>query len=719
MQKPALPSDSASADAVPCPQCQTTQTSFYCTSCLSERLIWQHANYRRLQEERQKIRGRVETHLGLNYDAVESTAQRELPNPFGEPAAESREHRRKVSSPITSAHHGASTLDRIARATQVRLNSKVEQHLIESQKRTKGALEKRRKLAEKRQEVARRRTLLETAQLSLVGLVETEAQEQNCFSHDKVEKLGRLIVELKEESIQVAKEIANARAKLAREAYSLYDIRAPSSSLANIRAKADQPKGPGRSQRSTERYTAGAFAIDFTSAFDLGRSFRDNKPKDNVGNINDWTIVGLVLPVPSDVKRFERNEINGAIDHVVQLLQLVTAYLGIALPFVISMQAGLPYIRANQLWGAGAKESLHLSASTYSALTTVPSAATMGSMGASMMSNLGASTLSTLESFVQLPSAKSLPWAKNVPGSLSKNNTSDKSNDMEDQDSQSGEEAISDDAAALGGKHFNSALIMLSYDIAYLAHLQGVKVDLIMTAGSCLRVLFKAIQSAELGKRSHASHHLPSAMSNLQFSSLDFAQLLQIHEPRSNVDHDSSRRKATSAAIMEGSYVDAKMAAESILNVQKPESNAVSSTRSAKMITPRAPAVVSKPENMSSLAAKRIPSSLPTLSKQKEKKPSQVETLASPVKALNTPPPNTLDFLRVRSHKEQRGATKPPAEVESNANHYQEGATHPVAPAASGVITFNGKEIRGKAKTGGTSKGDNRSKSDEDGWHVL
>ena len=690
------PPASPTLGSATCPQCRNVQAAFYCTVCLSERLILQHADHRRLGEAKQRARSRVEVLLGP------SSSQQMLDDPFVEPES---------SGPRTaSSHHGASNQDRTARAVRARLQAEIAQQRESVQTARMAAIEGRHKVAAKRIDVARRRNLLGRAVKAMRGDDTAEAGRkatEHVLSHQKITSLKNLVANLQVEGQQVADEVARARARLAREALTLYDVRAPSSSLAGARTSADGSKSASasRAQRSRERYTTGAFAIDFANAFDLGKNFRETRAKEEVRNINDWTILGLVLPLPSDVKRFDREEVNGAISHTVQLMQLVTTYLGITLPFVVSMQADLPQIRANPLWGSGVKESLHLSSSTHSAL--VATASTSPGMGASMMSNLGASTLSTLESFVQLPSGKGLPWAKTFAETPSKSGGGDPS--------VRGEEVAAEDARTLGVRRFYSALTMFSYNVAYLAHLQGIKVDLVLAAGSILRQLSKALQSPDLGKQSHAIHHTPSNISDLQFPSVDFAQLLQVHEPGFHRASDVQKRLG-SKAIMEGSYVDAKAALDSQQHrtkVATPAPTLVSApveapaaSRSSKTALRTAPATSSpavKPGKMSSLAAKRVPATMPlaktpTTSLSKETSPSVV--------------PNTLDFLRARGERESKNSLSP---VKAGVDRKERSQKTSGDAMASGTITFNGKEIKGKPK----SSRSNRSGADDEDWDVL
>jgi urease gamma subunit len=680
----------------------------------------QHADNRRLREARQRARSRVEALLGLVEipSSTQHQQQQTLPDPFGEPERKGSGQRRKFSSPITASHHGASVQDRAARATRFKLYSDIASN-TETTHRIQCGLELRRKrLAERHRDLDRRKLLLEQAASYVRHSIEANSG-LDLLSHEVIASLKARVDDLQAQGREVASSMAKARATLAREAFSLFNVCAPSSSLASARNISSRNKAapiPSRSQRSKERYsTAGAFAIDFTSAFDLGKSARESKAKEEVGNVNDWTILGLVLPLPSDLRRFERAEINGAVSHTIQLLQLVTTYLGVTLPFVISIHGNMPQIRANPLWGAGAKETLHLSSSVHSALIASGGSNTGGGLGGSMMSSLGASTLSTIESFVQLPSAKNLPWAKTFADPSPKGQAKGQMSRV----TETG--GPPEDAANLEGKRFCYALTMLSYDVAYLAHLQGVKIDLVMAAGSVLRLLSKAMQSPDLGKRSHTAHQSSHNASHVQFAAIDFAQLLQIHEPGSRHTIDSLGKHSSSKTIMEGSYVDARKAAESILDLRKIRSTSIATApppapaplASVRALAPKAalPKVATSTqtkEKLSSLAAKRFPSTLPV---ERVPKVQSSSGPAAKVTATAASPANTLDFLKTKG---QSSTSKKASEAGKEGKTVQINAS---LPAASGTIIFNGKEIRGKTKNS-TSKGD-KSKPDEEGWHVL
>ncbi|EPQ27935.1 uncharacterized protein PFL1_04679 [Pseudozyma flocculosa PF-1] len=346
---------------------------------------------------------------------------------------------------------------------------------------------------------------------------------------------------------------------------------------------------------------------------------------------NDWTIAGLVLPLPSDVRRFPRDSINGAIAHTVHLLQLLTGYLGISLPFAIGIQGGKVSIRPNPLWdggGGSSKQALHLSSAAYAVLSAPPAGTEhggssssssggggMGSLAESTL-NLGASTLSTLESFIQLPPRSHLSWgrASTLTGGASAKEAGGRDRDKPDEASPPAKDTS--DAGNSGGRSnhrsqrtdpgtqaaraFCAALVMLSYDIAYLAATQGVKVDLVSAGGSGLRLLHQMVSHPGLGSRSHANHGGKAEIADLSFGGVDYDQLVQLLEPmkasssksyasaapgkaaRQDAGRDGVRASSSGGGGgarggarggrggLEQSYVDAGEAAASVLDITDP-----------------------------------------------------------------------------------------------------------------------------------------------------
>lgn len=153
------------------------------------------------------------------------------------------------------------------------------------------------------------------------------------------------------------------------------------------------------------------------------------------------------------------------------------------------------------------KQAFHLSSAAYGALTApITSSGSSGASGASTLGlSLGASTLSTLESFVQLPGGAHLAsWGLgSVITSQPSGPSSSPTSKTESGRPESEKELVGkskSDPAGVAAKGFCAALVMLKYDVAYLAHTQGVRVDLLGAAGSSLRLLARTLASGELGR---------------------------------------------------------------------------------------------------------------------------------------------------------------------------------------------------------------------------
>ncbi|KZT66600.1 hypothetical protein DAEQUDRAFT_695289 [Daedalea quercina L-15889] len=246
------------------------------------------------------------------------------------------------------------------------------------------------------------------------------------------------------------------------------------------------------------------------------------------GTKGEWTIGGLVLPVPGDIRRYPPDHINAVITHTVHFLTLLAFYLGIKLPFeVVWSQAstppaagstsgmgllgvGVPWIGAIKGGESGGwarwstKCSLQVSASS-------PPSASYGS-GSSTSTSASTSSRPTRRTNTSTPASPSGTSGRVRSGSLSASMA----------DSQIDVDVA--EPAAPGGP-FTTALAMLVYDVCYLAHTQAVEVPLAQ-AGEVLGNLWAVCCSPELGRKSHATHPLLPPPTPPSFP-LEFAQLLQ------------------------------------------------------------------------------------------------------------------------------------------------------------------------------------------------
>ncbi|KAG1749488.1 UV radiation resistance protein and autophagy-related subunit 14-domain-containing protein [Suillus lakei] len=202
------------------------------------------------------------------------------------------------------------------------------------------------------------------------------------------------------------------------------------------------------------------------------------------GARGEWTIGGLVLPVPGDVRRYPPDHINAVITHTIHFLGLLTFYLGIKVPFEVSWSCrrfgvGMPWIgagRGSESWAKWTTEHpMHLTSKPFSTPSSTPSSPTSS------------------------PS--------HTPASLA--------------DSEAPEQAPTHNQ----NQSFTTGLAMLLYNVCYLAHTQGVEIPL-SQAGDALGNLWAVCCSGELGRRSHSTTPILLPPTPPSFT-LDFAQVLQ------------------------------------------------------------------------------------------------------------------------------------------------------------------------------------------------
>ncbi|KAL4073645.1 UV radiation resistance protein and autophagy-related subunit 14-domain-containing protein [Scleroderma yunnanense] len=211
------------------------------------------------------------------------------------------------------------------------------------------------------------------------------------------------------------------------------------------------------------------------------------------GARGEWTVGGLVLPVPGDIRRYPPEHIDAVLTSTIHFLGLLAFYLGVKLPFETVWSGGrfgvgLPWIGAGRGGESGSwakwtsKHPLHLSASG----STRPSSPTSP----------------TTTSPAHQP-----PSPPVVSSALSASTASLASPTSQPQVS------------------FTTAFAMLLYNVCYLAYTQGVEIPL-SQAGDALSNLWAVCCSGELGRRSHATTPLLPPPTPAAFP-LDFAHLLQ------------------------------------------------------------------------------------------------------------------------------------------------------------------------------------------------
>ncbi|KAI0646695.1 UV radiation resistance protein and autophagy-related subunit 14-domain-containing protein [Trametes meyenii] len=242
------------------------------------------------------------------------------------------------------------------------------------------------------------------------------------------------------------------------------------------------------------------------------------------GTKGEWTIGGLVLPVPGDIRRYPPDHINAVLTHTIHFVTLLAFYLGIKLPFEVVwsrstsppagptngsglLGVGIPWIGAIRGGESGGwarwstKQPLHVS--------SAPPAASNPS---STSSSPSSSRPATYRSSTAPPTSTNTTTPSVLTASLA--------------DSQLAS-APPPAAASSPGGAFTTALAMLLYDVCYLAHTQSVEIPLAQ-AGDALGNLWAVCCASELGRRAHATR-TPSPLPppTPPAFALDFSQLLQ------------------------------------------------------------------------------------------------------------------------------------------------------------------------------------------------
>ncbi|EMD34603.1 hypothetical protein CERSUDRAFT_158138 [Gelatoporia subvermispora B] len=232
------------------------------------------------------------------------------------------------------------------------------------------------------------------------------------------------------------------------------------------------------------------------------------------GTKGEWTIGGLVLPVPGDIRRYPPDHINAVLTHTLHFLSLLSFYLGIKLPFEVvwgrsttspssvtdsgQLGVGVPWIGATRGGEGGGwarwstKYPLHVSSSLTPSSTSTASASRPSGHTRSM----------------SMPTSTSDPNGDALAASALADSQLDDT-----------------PASAAPGSAFTTALAMLLYDVCYLAHTQAIEVPL-AHAGEVLGNLWAVCCSHELGRKSHATWPLLPPPTPPNFP-LDFTQLLQ------------------------------------------------------------------------------------------------------------------------------------------------------------------------------------------------
>ncbi|KAI8971312.1 UV radiation resistance protein and autophagy-related subunit 14-domain-containing protein [Trametes punicea] len=250
------------------------------------------------------------------------------------------------------------------------------------------------------------------------------------------------------------------------------------------------------------------------------------------GTKGEWTIGGLVLPVPGDIRRYPPDHINAVLTHTIHFVTLLAFYLGIKLPFEIVwsrsttpptgpaagsglLGVGIPWIGAIRGGESGGwarwstKQPLHVSSAP-------PPAASSASSSARPPSH---------RSSTSPPTSTTSPSSSASPTVPSSHRTASLSASSLADSHLTHSPAPAPSPTSSPGSAFTTALAMLLYDVCYLAHTQAVDVPL-AHAGDVLGNLWAVCCSPELGRRSHATRPLLPPPTPPGFP-LDFSQLLQ------------------------------------------------------------------------------------------------------------------------------------------------------------------------------------------------
>ena len=228
------------------------------------------------------------------------------------------------------------------------------------------------------------------------------------------------------------------------------------------------------------------------------------------GTPGDWAIGSLVLPVPGDMRRFPPAHVNAALTFTVHFIGLLSFYLGVKLPFEVSwsggkLGVGIPEICAGRGGEGGAwarwtaRCPLHLPLHSSVVSNSSPPNSPSASPRQSALRSPYSPSLSSSTRRDSLSSSTTSPVTVQSPAT------------------------------------FPTALAMLSYNTAYLAHTQGVDVPLSLAAsGAILPTLWSICCSADLGSQSHATGLSVAALGRsgrlpppTHGFALDFRQLLQ------------------------------------------------------------------------------------------------------------------------------------------------------------------------------------------------
>lgn len=643
----------------------------------------------RIVHAQNEARARAQALLGVSTKSVKCG----IPDPFDSSIDASE-------APQSSASHRS----RLVKARWSELVAQAEARRGEQIKAGKEINALKERIASQRMQLEERRTILDQAWRMLD--IESSSDKLHPTGVAK-ESRQKDIVALRERILDLSSQLARAREHRQQQMLEIFYVRSPSGEEVS-RFPSTKILPFARS-----RYRLAPFDRAERSPFESSSS---ESALTTIGH--DWTIlpfksqVSLPLPTASDIRRFPRKDINVATAVVAQLLQMNANICGVALPFSLGIdKKGRWAIKPDQMWAGAApesKHSLHLGQSAYDFMANVAlrGAARAKSMTAAShfsrsgieqsVLSLGASTLATLESFVQLPGRGHSSWGRasvlqREPSAQSQPAEHDLkgAKNIHPGIATEGADSIDrkEESEMAAARHFCRALVMLAFDASYFAWTQGCAVDLITAGENTLKLIHEAARASGRRKKSHTSLQPSETLQDFSFPLFEFSKLLQLHEtsahsgahgsgpvqvatgkntrlneqiqartiPANNltsdsriVDWSSSQQQthATHSTKLEESYVDAGLVAASLPDVRS-VSRASPSSSPAIERTQRS----TNDRNRSHSSASAAPKDrqVAPVSHQTARAPAGVELHHSGVQPAVIP--GSLDFLRRRSKK--------------------------------------------------------------------
>ncbi len=460
----------------------------------------------------------------------------------------------------------------------------------------------------------------------------------------------------------------SARRKAVKETIALFNIQPPAGTLAKEGKILNSIGARGQSVFTTIRSST-----PYSTRAGSGEA---NSAPAPASSPNDWTILGLVLPQPSGLARFSSENINGAVAHTAMLLKLLSATLGIMLPFKIEQQGGQYLAQPNQYWDEAGKQlrprQLHLSESAHA--TLVPRAESRSAALRHGATDMAASAISTMGSFVKLGQAN---WHTGAPGRAEDPQPAAAGPEREKQSASEASKVI---------QKFKLALMMLTYDAAFLAETQGALIDAAVQnvspsrAAVPLRLLAHLAGGSNVGKRSHNAMLSQGCIREFEFPRLSFTDLCDYFEPLAPATNKAA------AIVMEGSYIDAAADAQSIIlrdRTTKPAAPGSSASRSSK------PAVADRQQ-----VAKASSAGGPTATAR----PSDLEFLRQKGKQISRPaaPSTSKPTSRVSAAEASKSPSRGSPVTQPTSKAATPSKDGPII--ADGTIKIDGKKLMDEVK---------------------